>query len=66
MEEDNRSILENPEALEYGTIYVVSNLYAPQKLLDDYRSVMGHVTGQSDALNRFNIQVYSYACSPTI
>lgn len=58
MEEDNRSILEHPEFLEYGTIYVVSNLYTPQELLDDYRSVMGHVTGQSDALNRFSIQVY--------
>lgn len=58
MTEDNRSILENPEVLEYGAIYVISNLYTPQELLDDYRSVMGHVTGQTDALNRFSIQVY--------
>ena len=58
MTEDNRSILDNPEALEYGAIYVISDLYTPQELLDDYRSVMGHVTGQSDALNRFSIQVY--------
>lgn len=58
MTEDNRSILDNPEALEYGSIYVISDLYTPQELLDDYRSVMGHVTGQSDALNRFSIQVY--------
>lgn len=58
MTEDNRSILDNPEVLEYGTIYVISSLYTPQELLDDYRSIMGHVTGQSEVLNRFNIQVY--------
>ena len=58
MTEDNRSILEHPEALEYGTIYVVSDLFTPKELLDDYRRVMGHVTGQSDALNRFSIQVH--------
>lgn len=58
MTEDKRSILDNPEVLEYGAIYVISNLYTPQELLDDYRSIMGHATGQKEALERFSIQVY--------
>lgn len=63
---DYLSIMVCPEDLEYGTIYVFSNLYAPQGLLDDYRSVMGRVTGQSEALRRFKIQVYYVDQPPTL
>ena len=66
MADDYSSIIKNRDELEFGTIYVFTNLYAPQSLLDDYRNVMGHVSGQADALHRFNIQTYYTDHAPTL
>lgn len=46
-----------PAELEYGVIYVFTNLYAPQSLLNNYRTAIGRAVGQSEALNRFDVQV---------
>ena len=54
------------EELDYGTIYVFSSLYTPQSLLDDYRSVMEHATGQPEALRRFDIKVVYIDMPPTL
>ena len=51
------------EKLEYGVIYVFSNLYAPKDLLNNYITIMGRATGQTEALNRFKVQV-NYTDTP--
>lgn len=52
--------------LEYGVIYVYSSLYTPQDLLDDYLSIMGRVTKQSEALKRFDVRVNYVDMPPTL
>ena len=54
------------DALEYGVIYVFTNLYAPHQLLDDYITVTGRALGQEEALRRFDVKVVYVDHSPTL
>ena len=66
MTPDFDSIISDPSQLDYGVIYVFSNLYTPQSLLDDYVRVMGRVTGQAEVLDRFDKQVFYVDHAPTL
>lgn len=44
--------------LKYGVIYVFSNLYVPQDLIDNYFTIMGRVSGQVEALARFGREIH--------
>ncbi len=63
-----RHIINNhlPDGLEYGTIYVFTDLYAPKQLLDDYVLAMQHACQQAHALQRFELQVLYADISPTL
>ena len=63
-----RHIINNhlPDGLEYGTIYVFTDLYAPKQLLDDYVLAMQHACQQAYALQRFELQVLYADISPTL
>ena len=56
----------SPTELEYGVIYVFTNLYAPRQLLDDYITATGRALGQSEALNRFDVRVVYVDRPPTL
>ena len=55
-----------PTELEYGVIYVFTNLYAPTELLNNYIASAGHASGQSEALRRFDIRVRYVDTAPTL
>ncbi len=63
-----RHIINNhlPDGLEYGTIYVLTDLYAPKQLIDDYVLAMQHACQQAHALQRFELQVLYADISPTL
>ena len=52
--------------LEYGVIYVYTNLYTPLELLNDYMTAMSRACGNPDALHRFKTEVVYADCSPTL
>ena len=52
--------------LEYGVIYVFSNLYVPNQLLTDYLTTAGRVCGQSEAMQRFRVEVAYVNQAPTL
>ena len=55
-----------PDRLDYGVVYVFTNLYAPHQLLDDYITVAGRAIGQEEALRRFDVKVVYVDRSPTL
>lgn len=55
-----------PVELEYGVIYVYTNLYAPTQLLNDYIASAGRACGQTDALQRFKVEVNYVDSAPTL
>ena len=46
-----------PTEMEYGVIYVFTNLYTPPALLNDYIASAGQASGQAEALQRFEVKV---------
>ena len=55
-----------PEELEYGVIYVFTNLYAPTQLLNDYIASAGRACGQAETLQRFKVEVVYVDMPPTL
>ena len=51
---------------DFGVIYLLSDLYTPQQLLDDYIVAMGRACGQADALKRFDVKVVYVNHPPTL
>lgn len=55
-----------PAELEYGVIYVFTNLYAPTQLLNDYIASAGRACGQAETLRRFKVEVVYVDMPPTL
>ena len=55
-----------PDGLEYGIIYLFTNLYTPGELLDDYVEVMGRVCKQARSLREFEIKVMYASVAPML
>ncbi len=55
-----------PAELEYGVIYVFTNMYAPKQLLNDYIASAGRACGQAEALRHFDVQVVYVDSAPTL
>lgn len=56
----------NTNELEYGVLYVFTNLFAPKELLDDYILSAGRACGQTEALRRFEMKVVYVDQSPAL
>ena len=56
----------SPNDLEFGKIYILTDLYTPDELIRDYKAAMAKACSQPDALKRFEIRVVYTDCSPTL
>ena len=52
--------------LEFGKIYIFTELYTPDELIRDYRAAMAKACSQPEALKRFEIEVVYTDSPPTL
>ena len=52
-----------PDDMEYGKIYILTDLYTPEELVRDYKTAMAKACSQPEALKRFDVEVV-YTDSP--
>ena len=66
MDKEESAEAMKPENLEFGVIYVFTELFTPQSLLDDYIAAMSRACNQAEALSRFSTKVVYVDTPPTL